>query len=204
MKIDVGKVIDDAKLNGFHISIAVLGFLFTVAEGVEMACLGFITTEIAKDWNISPEDLMLAHLAVLVGILIGSLVAGILSDRIGRRKSLLLMFTLATVGMGVSFFIGNMTQLVSLRFITGFGAGGALPIAIALVAEYVPKKYRNMLVIFAFSGASFASFVCGYLGNYFITNYGWQGMFLMGFILALPILIWMYFPWLPCFRMVRR
>jgi len=186
MTIDVGKVIDEAKLNRFHITIAFLGFLFTVAEGVEMACLGFITTEIAKDWNISPEDLVFAHMAILVGILIGSLVAGVLSDSIGRRKSLLLMFTFATVGMGVSYFIANMTQLVILRFLTGFGAGGALPIAIALVAEYVPHKYRNMLVVFAFSGASFASFVCGYLGNYFIASYGWQGMFLMGFILALP------------------
>ena len=196
MTIDVGKAIDEAKLNRFHISIAFLGFLFTVAEGVEMACLGFITTEIAKDWNISPEDLVFAHMAILVGILIGSLVAGVLSDTIGRRKSLLLMFTFATIGMGVSYFIANMTQLVILRFLTGFGAGGALPIAIALVAEYVPHKYRNMLVVFAFSGASFASFVCGYLGNYFIVSYGWQGMFLMGFILASPILVWMYF-WLP-------
>lgn len=196
MQIDVGKAIDEAKLNSFHITIAILGFLFTVAEGVEMACLGFITTEIAKDWKIAPEDLMFAHMAILVGTLIGSLVAGVLSDRIGRRKSILLMFTLATIGMGVSFFIGNMTQLITLRFITGFGAGGALPIAIALVSEYAPHKYRNMLVVFAFSGASFASFVCGYLGNYFIANYGWQGMFLMGFLLAFPILLWMYF-WVP-------
>jgi MFS transporter, AAHS family, 4-hydroxybenzoate transporter len=196
MKIDVGKTIDDAKLNSFQMTIALLGFLFTIAEGVEMACLGFITTDIADDWDISPHDLTLAHMAVLVGILIGSLVAGMLSDKIGRRRSLLLMFTIATVGMGISFFIANMTQLVVLRFITGFGAGGALPIAIALVAEYAPTKYRNMLVVFAFSGASFASVVAGYLGNYFIANYGWQGMFLMGFCLALPILIWMYC-WLP-------
>ncbi len=196
MTIDVGKTIDESKLNGFHITIAILGFLFTVAEGVEMASLGFITTEIAKDWNIAPGDLTLAHMAVLVGILIGSLLAGILSDKIGRRKSLLFMFTFATIGMGVSFFIQNMTQLIILRFLTGFGAGGALPIAIALVSEYVPVKYRNMLVVFAFSGASFASFVCGYLGNIFIERYGWQGMFLMGFLLAMPIMLWMFF-WLP-------
>lgn len=196
MTIDVGKVIDESKLNRFHITIAILGFLFTVAEGVEMASLGFITTEIAKDWNIAPEDLMIAHLAVLVGILIGSLLAGILSDKIGRRKSLLFMFIFATVGMGVSFFIQNMPQLITLRFLTGFGAGGALPIAIALVSEYVPIKYRNMLVVFAFSGASFASFVCGYLGNIFIESYGWRGMFLMGFLLAMPIFLWMVF-WLP-------
>ena len=196
MKIDVGKVIDEAKLNSFHITITLLGFLFTIAEGVEMACLGFITTDIARDWNISPKDLALAHTAVLVGILLGSLLAGVLTDKIGRRKSLLFMFTLATVGMGASYYISNMTELVVLRFITGFGAGGALPIAVALVAEYVPLKYRNMLVIFAYAGASFASVVAGYLGNYFIENYGWHGMFLLGFVLALPILIWMYI-WLP-------
>ena len=122
MNINVEEVIDNAKLNPFHLKIALLGFLFTIAEGIEMGSLGFITTEIAKDWNISPQDLKLAHMVVLVGILIGSFVAGVITDRIGRRNSLLLMFTLATIGMGLSYFITNMTQLVILRFITGFGA----------------------------------------------------------------------------------
>lgn len=196
MRIDVGKTIDEAKLNSFHIILALLGFLFTIVEGFEMICLGMITTEIAKDWNIAPKDLEWAHTAVLIGILIGSFAAGLLTDKIGRRKSLLLMFSLAAAGMGASYYIGNMTQLIGLRFITGFGAGGALPIAVALVSEYVPLKYRNMLVIFAYSGAPFASWVGGYFGNYFIANYGWHGMFLLGFILALPILIWMFF-WVP-------
>lgn len=196
MKIDVGKVIDDSKLNGFHITLAVLCFLFTIVEGFEMICLGMITKEIAIDWGITPQDLTLANTAVLVGILVGSFAAGILTDKIGRRKSILLMFTLAAIGMGLSFFITNMTQLVLLRFFTGFGAGGALPIAVALVAEYAPLKYRNLLVVFAYAGAPFASFVGGYLGNYFIAWYGWNGMFLLGFLLAMPILIWMYF-WVP-------
>ncbi len=196
MRIDVGKVIDEAKLNSFHIVLALLGFLFTIVEGFEMICLGMITTEIAKDWAISPKDLEFAHTAVLIGILVGSFAAGVLTDKIGRRNSILIMFTLASVGMGLSFYIENMTQLVILRFITGFGAGGALPIAVALVSEYAPLKYRNLLVIIAYAGAPFASWVGGYLGNYFIANYGWQGMFLLGFIMALPILIWMFF-WVP-------
>lgn len=196
MKVDIGKIIDEAKLNRFHVILAVLGFLFTIVEGVEMICLGLITTEIAKDWNIAPKDLSMAHTSVLLGILIGSVVAGVLTDKIGRRKSILIMFSIATVGMGVSFFIQNMTQLVILRFITGFGAGGALPIAIALVSEYAPLKYRNLMVIIAYAGAPFASTVAGYLGNYFIDGYGWNGMFLLGFIMALPIFIWMFI-WVP-------
>lgn len=196
MKVEIGKIIDNAKLNGFHITLAILCFLFTIVEGYEMICLGMITKEIAADWGISPKDLTLAHTAVLVGILVGSFVAGIVTDKIGRRKTLLIMFTIAAGGMGLSFFIQTMTQMVALRFLTGFGAGGALPIAVALVAEYAPKKYRNLLVIFAYAGAPFASWVGGYFGNFFIASYGWHGMFLLGFIMALPILIWMYI-WVP-------
>lgn len=196
MRIDVNKTIDHARLNSFHIILAILGFLFTVVEGFEMICLGMITKDIADDWNIAPQALEYAHLAVLVGILLGSLIAGIITDKIGRRKSILLMFTLATFGMGLSFFISNMSQMIVLRLITGFGAGGALPIAIALVSEYAPLKYRNMIVIFAYAGAPFASYVGGYLGNYFINTFGWQGMFLLGVILASPILLWMYL-WVP-------
>jgi benzoate transport len=196
MNIDVGKVIDEAKLNSYHVVLALLCFLFTIVEGYEMICLGMITKEIAQDWNINPKDLTFAHTAVLIGILVGSFVAGVLTDKLGRRKSLLIMITIATAGMGLSFWITNMPQLVSLRFLTGFGAGGALPIAVALVSEYAPRKYRNVMVIFAYAGAPFASWVGGYMGNYFIANFGWQGMFLLGFILALPILIWMFL-WVP-------
>lgn len=196
MRVDVNKIIDNAKLNSFQINLALLGFLFTVVEGFEMICLGLITKDVADDWEIAPQALEYAHLAVLIGILLGSLIAGVITDKIGRRKSILLMFTLATIGMGLSFFITNMTQMVVLRFMTGFGAGGALPIAIALVAEYAPLKYRNMIVVFAYAGAPFASYVGGYLGNYFINAFGWQGIFVLGVILASPILLWMYL-WVP-------
>ena len=193
MKININQIIDDAKFNRFHLKLALLGFLFTVVEGFEMICLGLITKDIADDWGIAPEALQFAHLAVLIGIFAGSIIAGIITDKIGRRKSLLIMFSLATVGMGMSFFIENITQMIVLRFITGFGAGGALPIAVALVSEYAPKKYRNIIVVIAYAGAPFASYVGGYLGNTFIQNFGWHGIFLLGVILALPILIWMYF-----------
>jgi len=196
MRIDVNQTIDNAKLNSFHIILAILGFLFTVVEGFEMICLGLITKDVADDWGIAPQALEYAHLAVLIGILLGSLVAGIITDKIGRRKSILLMFTLATVGMGLSFFISNMNQMIVLRLVTGFGAGGALPIAIALISEYAPLKYRNIIVVFAYAGAPFASYVGGYFGNYFIDALGWQGIFVLGVALASPILVWMYL-WVP-------
>lgn len=193
MKIDVNQVIDDAKASPFLIHIVILGCLCSIIEGFEMIVLGMIIPNLAKDWGLQPQDFELAHLAVLIGILIGSMTAGILTDKFGRRNSMIVMFGIGTIGMGLSFFITNMSQLIILRFITGFGAGGSLPIALAIVIEYAPKKLRNMLTCIVFSGAPFASTLGGYVGPFFIDWLDWKGMFFMGFAMSLPVLIWMIF-----------
>lgn len=192
-KFEVNDIIDHSKVRPFLVHIVVLGCLCSIIEGFEMIVLGMIIPNIARDWGLKPQDFELAQLSVLLGILVGSILAGMLTDKIGRRKSMLLMFGIGTVGMGVSFFLQNMTQLVILRFITGMGAGGSLPIALALVAEYSPIKFRNMLTVLVFAGAPFATTVGGYFGPFFIDWYDWRGMFLMGFVMALPVFIWMIF-----------
>lgn len=193
MQRDVNQIIDNAKITPFLIHVIILGFLCSIIEGVELGMLGMIVPNMARDWGMQPQDFKFAHLAVLVGMLIGSIAAGLLTDKIGRRKSMLLMFGIATLGIGISFYLQNMTQLIAIRFITGLGAGGALPIAIAFAAEYSPKKYRNMLTVLVFAGASFATTVAGFIGPYFMEVWGWRGMFLMGFIMAFPVFIWLIF-----------
>ena len=116
-----------------------------------------------------------------------------MSDKIGRKKTILIMFGMGVVGIGLSILIKEMWQLVALRLFTGIGAGGSLPIALALVSEFGPLKYRNLLIVFVFAGAPMATTVGGFGGPFFLSNYGWQGMFIFGFAMALPLWIVMFF-----------
>ncbi|MEM7284392.1 MAG: MFS transporter [Pseudomonadota bacterium] len=193
MEINVNKVIDDAKINPFIMRVAIICCLCAIIEGYEMIVLGMIIPNMARDWGLKPQDFQLAQLAVLVGILLGSILAGVMSDKIGRKNTILIMFGMGVVGIGLSIFIQEMWQLVALRLFTGIGAGGSLPIALALVSEYGPRRYRNLLIVFVFAGAPLATTVGGFGGPFFLSNYGWQGMFIFGLAMALPLWIIMFF-----------
>src|SRR2546428_8811798 len=73
------------------------------------------------------------------------------------------------------------------RVFTGFGMGGAMPNAIALTSEYMPKRSRNAAVMTMFAGFSFGSAFAGWTVAALISNYGWQTIFLVGG--SIPIVV---------------
>jgi AAHS family benzoate transporter-like MFS transporter len=78
-----------------------------------------------------------------------------------------------------------------LRFLAGLGLGGVAPIAISLVTEYTPKAIRSTMVAIMFCGIQIGCIGGAALGILIVPNYGWQQMFLLGFIplLLVPVLI---------------
>jgi putative MFS transporter len=77
----------------------------------------------------------------------GGALAGTLADRYGRKgvfQATLLVFSLAT---GLCAFAWSFGSLLVLRFLVGFGLGGELPVAAALVSEFAPARHRGRLVV---------------------------------------------------------
>jgi AAHS family 4-hydroxybenzoate transporter-like MFS transporter len=81
----------------------------------------------------------------------------------------------------------SVSQLIAYRVFTGFGMGGAMPNAIALTSEYMPRRSRNAAVMTMFAGFSFGSAFAGWTVAALIRNYGWESIFLVGG--AIPVLV---------------
>ena len=77
--------------------------------------------------------------------------------------------------------------LFSAAFGLMFGMGGAMPNAIALTSEYMPRRSRNAAVMVMFCGFSFGSAFAGWTVVALIRNYGWQAIFLVGG--SIPIVV---------------
>jgi len=78
---------------------------------------------------------------------LGGAVAGSLADRLGRKvvfQTTLLVFSVAT---GLCALAQGFWSLLILRFLVGFGLGGELPVAAAIVTEFAPAKHRGRLVV---------------------------------------------------------
>jgi MFS transporter, putative metabolite transport protein len=84
--------------------------------------------------------------AALVGIFIGGLVFGYVTDRVGRRIMYVADLTALVAVSIASAFATEVWQLVGLRFVLGVAIGADYPIASSLLAEFIPSKYRGRLL----------------------------------------------------------
>ena len=191
--MNIGKIIDNARLNWFHIRLIVLCGLVVLIDGYDLIAMGMALPTLARDWGMAPSEFGTAMAAALFGVLFGSAFAGYLADRVGRRWTLISMLLTASIFMWMCSMATTMNQLIAYRFFTGFGAGGSIPVAIALTSEYVPARYRNLLVIVMYVGAPFGSVVGGFFGPQMIEQFDWEGIFYLGSVLPLLVCVLLAF-----------
>ena len=124
--------------------VALGGFLMGFDASVISGVVGFIETEfdltkIQLGWSVASLTLT-ATLAMML--------AGPLSDRIGRRPVLKIAAALFAVSAIASAVAPNFLILVIARMIGGFGVGAALIIAPMYIAEIAPAELRGRMVSF--------------------------------------------------------
>lgn len=78
----------------------------------------------------------------LMGWAVGGLAFGVMGDRVGRVKTMLLTIMLYSVFTGLSIFSTGFWDYSVYRFLTGLGVGGEFAVGVALVAEVMPDRAR--------------------------------------------------------------
>lgn len=122
--------------------VALGGFLMGFDASVISGVVGFIETE----FELSKLQLGWAVASLTLTATLGMLIAGPLSDRIGRRAVLrlaALVFALSAIGSALA---PDFWSLVAARMLGGFGVGAALIVAPMYIAELAPAQLRGRLV----------------------------------------------------------
>ena len=78
----------------------------------------------------------------LIGWATGGLAFGVMGDRVGRAKTMLLTILLYSICTGLSAFSQTVWDFALYRFLTGLGVGGEFAVGVALVAEVMPDRAR--------------------------------------------------------------
>lgn len=138
--------LDDAPLNGFHCKIAGLTFGAHFTEGYALGTVGYALPSLTQQLGLNAIWTGLIGSSALVGIFVGSLLFGWLSDRIGRQKIFLLSFLIITGAAFAQFYVNSALALCLLRALLGFGMGGDFAVGHAILAEFSPRKHRGMLL----------------------------------------------------------
>lgn len=150
----------------WSITAAFGGFLF----GLDTAVISGAEQSIQKLWNLSELEHGLTVSIALIGTVVGAMLGGIPSDRLGRRKTLFwiaLLFLVSAVGSALAI---DWYSFLLFRFIGGLAVGCSSVTAPMYISEIAPASHRGRLVaMFQFN------VVLGILIAY-ISNYLLQGV----------------------------
>ena len=175
------------RLTALQWAVVVLCFAVNALDGFDIQAIAFTAPSIRDAWTLSGRTLGVVFSAGLVGMAVGSILLGALSDRIGRRRTILLcvaLFGTATLLTGAA---RNVPELIALRFLTGLGIGGVLPSLNTLVAEYSPERRRNLLVAVMHLGYPIGAMTGGLIAAQIVPEHGWRWVFYGGGLATLAL-----------------
>jgi sugar porter (SP) family MFS transporter len=129
-----------------HYAVAVLGSLSGVLTGYNLAITAVTLVLITDDWDLSGFQQGLLASTVVVGGVIGASVAGLLSDRFGRRYLLMSMAALFVASGFGAALAPSLGWLIAARIVAGIAMGVASPTAGIYVAEVAPAIIRGRLL----------------------------------------------------------
>lgn len=175
------------RLTALQWAVVVLCFAVNALDGFDIQAIAFTAPAIRETWTLSGRTLGVVFSAGLVGMAVGSILLGALSDRIGRRRTILLCVALFGAATLLTGSARNVPELIGLRFLTGLGIGGVLPSLNTLVAEYAPERRRNLLVAVMHLGYPLGAMVGGLIAAQIIPEHGWRWVFYGGGLATLAL-----------------
>lgn len=138
--------IDDLPIGRFHIKIAGLTFGAHFTDGYILGLIGIAFTLLSPQMQLDAFWQGLIGASALIGLFLGSLFFGWISDKVGRQKIFLVSFVLITIASVMQFYAQTAMQLFLCRVIIGIGLGGDFSVGHAILAEFSPKKHRGVLL----------------------------------------------------------
>ena len=191
--VDVADLINGQELGRFQVQVLLLCAAAMFVDGFDTQAIGYVAPALSAALSVKPSALGMVFAAGGLGAIIGGLGLAPYADRVGRKPIIvgsMLFFAVCTLLIAMA---NTVLQLMWMRFAIGLGLGGVVPNALALSAEYMPKKLRVTLVLMTWLGFSIGSGVAGPVAAHILESHSWRTVFLFAGILPVilaPILVW--------------
>jgi MFS family permease len=121
-----------------------------------------------------------------LGLMVGAAGFGLVSDRIGRKKSIMMVVGVFSVFNSAAYFAPNFEVFCLLRFLAGIGIGGAVPLTITLLSEFAPAGVRARILTAAGGSFTIGWALAGLIAMGVVPHFGWRIVLLIG---ILPVLL---------------
>ncbi len=179
--------------------VASLGWVFDIFEGQvfvasmrdampQLLDVASADNKLVSTWN------NYALASFLLGGAFGGILFGMLSDKIGRSKTMIITILFYSVFTCVTAFANAPWQMVALRFLVAMGVGGEWAVASAMVAEVMPRRSRAQMSSIFHASSVFGTLLAAAVGYFIISaklwgDDTWRLGFLIGILPALLVIV---------------
>ena len=173
----------------FHTVVTIALALGWMLDAFETNIIGSVLGKVTKLWNLVPAQSGSLVSAWVLGMFVGAIVFGYLSDRLGRKKLFIVTLIWYAAFSVITAFSWNYASLLAFRFLAALGVGGEYSAVTAAMVEFIPAKHRGKtaaLVLAAFPVGGIISALSAREFLYFFPpDIGWRLGFGLGALLAL-------------------
>lgn len=172
--------LDRLPFSKWHRNFFTLCFLGVMFDACDFALFGMALPPVAREFGLNNAEAGLLATIGLIGAFLGALFWGTISDYIGRRTSFAATIGIFSLFTGLVAASWNVLSLAVFRFLSNFGLGGEVPVALTLASEYSPSRIRGRM-----AGSMMAAFPLGLalaaiVSLVFLPTYGWRAIFIAG------------------------
>ncbi len=167
-------------------------------DGFDLVVIGAVIPTLSQsgDLGFTDASLTTASTVGLIGVGIGAVLIGPLTDRFGRRRSVIACvtwFSLLTVAVA---FADSVAVFTTLRFLAGLGLGAVLPTALAYMSENARPGRHSTAVTRVMTGYHVGAVLTALLALWLIDALSWRAMFVVGGVAGLLVvpLMWARLP----------
>ncbi|MGY1814451.1 MFS transporter [Blastococcus sp. SYSU D00820] len=166
--------------------VAPLCWIAVLLDGFDLVVVPTTKSGFQAEWDLGEGGANLLITVGLIGMMLGALAIGTLTDLLGRRLALIAAVTSFSVLTLLCALAPNPWVFGILRFLAGLGLGGCLPTAIAMVNEFSSAARGGRATTTMMTGYHVGAVATAALGILVVEPLGWRWMFVIG---ALPIVV---------------
>jgi MFS family permease len=166
----VSEVIDSFGINGHTWLIFFILGLANIFDGYDFMVVNATNTYLAASFGVEGAALGSLTTWGLLGMVIGGALGGILSDKLGRKKMLVIACLFYGVFTLPQAFAQTVPFFAAFRLIAGLGVGSCIPVVTTVFSETMPSKNRGVFVTFGMAFMVAGWVVAGLVANPICSN----------------------------------
>jgi len=174
--------LDRLPVSAFHRrTAALLAYVFFFELG-DLNSFAYAAPALRQQWQLSIATIATITSASFVGMFIGAMTAGTISDHVGRKRALLLTTIWYSSMSLLNAFAWSVPSLFAARLLTGVGLSGMTVVAMTYIGEMFPSRVRGAfqarILMFGLIGIPATAYVARFAVPY--AEWGWRVIFIWG------------------------